>query len=258
MLNRKQLLLWSKSSVGKESACNAGDLSLIPGLGRSPGEGKGSSLQSSGLEKSMGCIVHGVAKSWTWLNDFHFTLTKCSTNTHWFISLRTTLSGSYSNYPHFTVKETRARRGTLIATKLPSLRFMEYIWNIRWSWIFSQFLLNEEASLTCPASAVQRLILFRCDGTSYNFETSLYELITLKYVEKPFWHYFLLMFSLNYSYGTFSQEELFGSRTEEMKSLNDCYLSIFPGISAGKESACNAGDPSSIPRLGRSAGEGIG
>ena len=42
--------------------------------------------------------------------------------------------------------------------------------------------------------------------------------------KKPFWHYFLLMFSLHYSYGTFSQEELFGSRTEEMKSLNDCYL----------------------------------
>ena len=208
MFNRKQLLLWSNSSVGKESACNAGDLGLIPGLGRSPGEGKGYPLQYSGLENSLGCIIHGVAKSWTWLNDFHFTFTKCSTNTHWFISLRTTLSGSYSNYPHFTVKETRARRGTLNthtggekhgsfipnsvhwiwrrATKLSSLRFMEYIWNIRWSWIFSQFLLNEEASLTCPASAVQRLILFRCDGTSYNFETSLYELITLKYVEKAF------------------------------------------------------------------------
>ena len=40
-------------SPGKESACNVGDLGLIPGLGRSPGEGKGYPLQDSGLEKSM-------------------------------------------------------------------------------------------------------------------------------------------------------------------------------------------------------------
>ena len=59
------------SSVGKESACNAGDLGLIPGLGRSPGEGKGYPLQYSGLQNSMDCIVHGDAKSWTQLNDFH-------------------------------------------------------------------------------------------------------------------------------------------------------------------------------------------
>ena len=52
------------SSVGKESACNAGDLSLIPGLRRSPGEGKGYPLQYYGLENSMDCIVHVVAKSW--------------------------------------------------------------------------------------------------------------------------------------------------------------------------------------------------
>ena len=60
------------SSVGKESVCNAGDPGLIPGLGRSPGEGKGYLLQYSGLENSMGCIVHGVAKSLTGLSDFHF------------------------------------------------------------------------------------------------------------------------------------------------------------------------------------------
>ena len=41
------------SSLGKESACNARDLGSIPGLGRSPGEGKGCSLQYSGLENSM-------------------------------------------------------------------------------------------------------------------------------------------------------------------------------------------------------------
>ena len=52
-------------SASKESAHNAGDQGLIPGLGRSPGEGKGYPLQYSGLENSMDCIVHGVAKSWT-------------------------------------------------------------------------------------------------------------------------------------------------------------------------------------------------
>ena len=46
------------SSVGKEFSCNAGDLGSIPGLGRSPGEGKGHPLQYSGLENSTECIVH--------------------------------------------------------------------------------------------------------------------------------------------------------------------------------------------------------
>ena len=50
-------------SAGKESACNAGDLGSIPGLGRSPREGNGSPLQYSGLENSMDCIVHGVTES---------------------------------------------------------------------------------------------------------------------------------------------------------------------------------------------------
>ena len=49
-------------SAGKESACNVGDLGSIPGLRRSPGEGKGYPLQYSGLENSMDCIVHGVTR----------------------------------------------------------------------------------------------------------------------------------------------------------------------------------------------------
>ena len=62
-------------SAGKESTCNAGDLGSIPGLGRSPGEEKGYPLQYSGLENSMECIVHGIAKSRTRLSDFHFHFT---------------------------------------------------------------------------------------------------------------------------------------------------------------------------------------
>ena len=100
------------SSVSKQSACNAGDLGLIPGSGKSSGEGIGyplqcfwaslvaqwvknlpamwetwvwflgwdyaleneiwRTLQYSGLENSMDCIVHWVAKSQTWLSYFHF------------------------------------------------------------------------------------------------------------------------------------------------------------------------------------------
>ena len=59
-------------SAGKESACSAGDLGSVPGLGRSPGEGKGYPLQYSGLENSMDCVVHEVAKSQTQLSYFNF------------------------------------------------------------------------------------------------------------------------------------------------------------------------------------------
>ena len=63
------------SSAGKESACSAGDLDLIPGLGRSPGEGNGQKY--SGLENSMHreawrVTVHGVSKSQTQLSNFPF------------------------------------------------------------------------------------------------------------------------------------------------------------------------------------------
>ena len=50
-----------------------GDLGLIPGLGRSHGEGNSYPLQYSGLENSMECIVHGVVNSETRLSNFRFT-----------------------------------------------------------------------------------------------------------------------------------------------------------------------------------------
>ena len=64
-------------SDSKESACNAGDLGSVPGLGRSPGEGNGYPLQYSCLENPMDrgawrATVHGVTKSQTRLSDFHF------------------------------------------------------------------------------------------------------------------------------------------------------------------------------------------
>ena len=66
---RALLGLGGCGSAGKESACNAADPGLIPGLGRSPREGKGYPLQYSGLENSMD---YTVAKSWTRLSNFNF------------------------------------------------------------------------------------------------------------------------------------------------------------------------------------------
>ena len=66
------------SSDSEQPACNAGDPGLIPGLGRSPGEGNGYPLQYSFLENPMDrgawwAAVHGVVKSWTRLSDYNFT-----------------------------------------------------------------------------------------------------------------------------------------------------------------------------------------
>ena len=62
---KREIVDFNCGSAGKESAYNVGDLGSTPGLGRSPGEGKGYPLQYSGLENSMDCIVHGVANSRT-------------------------------------------------------------------------------------------------------------------------------------------------------------------------------------------------
>ena len=66
-LKEIELLWWLR---GKESTCNAGDTGVIPGLGRSPGEGNGNPLQYTCLENSMDrgawpVTIHGVAKSRT-------------------------------------------------------------------------------------------------------------------------------------------------------------------------------------------------
>ena len=71
----KGFLGFPGGSKVKVSACNAGDLGSIPGLGRAPGEGNGNPLQYSCLENPMDggawwATVHGVAKSRTQLSDF--------------------------------------------------------------------------------------------------------------------------------------------------------------------------------------------
>ena len=74
-------------SAGKESACNVGDLGSIPGLGRSLGEGNSYLLQYSGLENSMDCIGHGVAKNWTRLSNFQCLFTQAFLKTKIFYYL---------------------------------------------------------------------------------------------------------------------------------------------------------------------------
>ena len=68
------LFTWNfpDSLVGKESTCSEEDPGSIPGLGRSPGEGKEYPLQYSGLENSMNSIVQVVTETWTQMSDFHF------------------------------------------------------------------------------------------------------------------------------------------------------------------------------------------
>ena len=63
MLLTPVFLGFTGSSDNKEFTCSVGDLGLIPGLGRSPGEGNSYPLQYSALENSMDCIVRGVAES---------------------------------------------------------------------------------------------------------------------------------------------------------------------------------------------------
>ena len=69
-------MVFPDGSDGKEVICSAGDLGLIPGLRRSPGEGNGYPLQYSCLDNPMDrgtqqAKVHGIAKRWTRLSDFH-------------------------------------------------------------------------------------------------------------------------------------------------------------------------------------------
>ena len=75
-LSEYSIVGFPAGSDHKESSCNVGDLGVIPGLGRSPGEGNGYPFQYSGLENSMDrgawrATVHGVTKSRTRLSDFH-------------------------------------------------------------------------------------------------------------------------------------------------------------------------------------------
>ena len=114
-------------SAGKESACNTGDLGLTPGLGRSPREGKCYPLQYSGLENSMDCIVHGVAKSWTRLSNFH-------SFTHYYkpnIILSIWFKRYHGSILTSLVAQTVKRLSTMWETRVWSLGW-EVPWRRKW------------------------------------------------------------------------------------------------------------------------------
>ena len=78
----QEIIGFPGGSDGQESTCNVGDLGLIPGLGRSLGEGNGNPLQYSCLENPMDrgawwATVHGVTKSWTQLSTAQHDVWKC-------------------------------------------------------------------------------------------------------------------------------------------------------------------------------------
>ena len=116
-----QSLFWGLpgDSESKESAYNAGDLHLFPGLERFPGEGNGNPLQYSCLENSMDrksrqATGHRVTKSrsWTWLRDFHFFFSF----SHYFSSVQ-----SLSHVRLFATSWTAARQASLSITNSWSL-----------------------------------------------------------------------------------------------------------------------------------------
>ena len=147
-------------SDGKESACNAGNLGLIPGSGRYPGEGNGNPLQYSCLENSMD------RGAWWAESDMTEPLT----------------------HTHSQFQNCNGADGCIIQILMC---YNECIMRLKAYW-----KLTHPPSWTCSILIIFCLVLQLCQG--------------------------------------------------------------FPGDSAGKESACKAGDPGLIPGLGNSPGEGIG
>ena len=127
-----------------------GDLGSIPGLGKSPGEGKGYPLQYSGLENSTDCIVHGVTKSRTQLNDFHFALCmKYSFDISSFLEVIASLFHSIAFlYLHYSHKKA-------------FLYLLAILWNSAFGWVYLSLSPLLFASLlfsaVCKASSDKHL-----------------------------------------------------------------------------------------------------
>ena len=107
----------SAGSDSKESACNAGDLGLIPEWGRSPGEGNGNPFQYSCLENSMGsrawwATAHEVTKSWPWLIDEYI-----HTHTHTHTHFNKTADLNLTSNVLFFVKQMRNQNLTFVINK---------------------------------------------------------------------------------------------------------------------------------------------
>ena len=150
---------------GKESACNAGDLDSIPGLGRSGG-GNGNPLQYSHLENPMDrgawqAIVHGVVKSWTQVSD--------NNNAHLYIHLYTYASTRVHIHTHFKPGTEKGIQPPL-AQLSDHGKHIQNLWSLRplrpgpakgclWSFAGSCFLLPTSWSPTYIPACIHRFIL---------------------------------------------------------------------------------------------------
>ena len=126
----------------KESACSVGDLGLIPGLGRSPAEAKGYPLPYPGLENSMDCIVHGVAKSRTWLSDFRFPniqslYSNTFPHTHWASRSQFSSDSRSTRWPSPHRVKSQSLRVTHISRVDHKSRGLSYVWPTRYKFIGS-------------------------------------------------------------------------------------------------------------------------
>ena len=152
---------FSYGSAGKESTCNAGDLALIPGLGRSPGEGKGYQLQHSGLENSMQCTVHWVTKSWTGLSDFHFTSS--------YLLLWARIPQKKRSSHHSQQKSLRCSIGcTLKNDRMISVRFQGKPFNVTVIQVYAPTSNAEEAEVEWYYEDLQDLLELTLKKTSFS------------------------------------------------------------------------------------------
>ena len=122
--------LWLQNPSGsavKESACNAGDPSSIPGFRKIPLE-KGYPLQYSGLENSMDCVVQGVAKSRTRLSDFHYGVLECGlSELGCAVNVKCTLDSKY------LAKIKNMQNILVIIFSVLHVNILEILWKIKFS-----------------------------------------------------------------------------------------------------------------------------
>ena len=128
---------FTSGSVVKNLPANAGDLGSIPGLGRFPGEGRGYPLQYSGLENSRDYTVYGVAKSRTWLSNFHF-------HFHlYFLDCPVHLTPTHINFVKLYIMKIFAREKNIINPQVPIFQLQQ--------WRHLQSLLRKLSKKTSPA-----------------------------------------------------------------------------------------------------------
>ena len=163
---KNYLLGFPGGSDGKESARNVRYPGLTPGSRGSPGAGKGYPLQHSGLENSMNCIVRGVAKSWTRLNDFHFQavclLRTVFPNPHLWLSNPELLDTMWSMWRVSFGPMDKSQR-----SHVSPLYFLFDGWSLSW-WFYS--CLPRLSSNKCTKNTTRCLGVLKQDSLLYNVD----------------------------------------------------------------------------------------